>query len=79
MIQVGAIVWASLNRSSLHTEREKLITHMETLIGSPKLQETGTGRGIVMQAGNSNTLRRAFWSIKYMRQKGCTLPVRIVS
>jgi len=79
MIQVGTIVWASFNRSTLHRERERLITYMESLIGTPALENRGTGRGIVMQAGNVDTLRRAVWSIRYMRAHGSTLPVQIVS
>jgi hypothetical protein len=79
MIQVGATVWPSFNRSTLHRERERLITYMETLVDTPALTNTGKGRGIVMQAGNVDTMMRALWSIKYMRQNGCTLPVKIVS
>lgn len=79
MIQVGAIVWQSFNRSSLHRERERLITYLEGLDGTPALENKGKGRGIVMQAGNSDTLKRAAWSIEFMRSRGSKLPVQIVS
>ncbi len=54
-----------------------MIEHMRQVERSGKLNDTGTGRGVVMVAGNADTLRRVVWSVQHMREKGMTLPVEV--
>ena len=79
MIQHSANYWASMNRSSLHEHRSELITYMENEVLAKKLHEQyGEGRGIVMVAGNADTLKRVKWSLEMLRSYGSKLPVQIV-
>ncbi len=83
MVQKSANIWGSMNRSTLHDTRMRLIDHLrehadETVYHAPdELKDEGGGRGIVMAAGNADTLRRVIWSVRYMRDRGSTLPVQI--
>ena len=79
MIQHSANIWGSMNRTTLHQRRTELIDHMEEVSRSGSLKETGEGRGIVMVAGNADTLQRAIWSLKMLRSYNSSLPVQIVS
>ena len=79
MIQKSANVWGAMNRSSLHENRMLLINHMENVLEQGLIEQYGEGRGIVMVAGNADTLRRVKWSLQMMRRNGSTLPVQIVS
>ncbi|WVW78612.1 hypothetical protein I302_100571 [Kwoniella bestiolae CBS 10118] len=77
MIQHSANMWASVNRTSLHTYRMELINHMETVLESGEHEKYGEGRGIVMVAGNADTLQRVKWSLGMLRSYGSELPVQI--
>ncbi|EIW68801.1 hypothetical protein TREMEDRAFT_71915 [Tremella mesenterica DSM 1558] len=77
MINKDGDVWASMNRTTLHEHRMELINHMDTLVGSELLERYGEGRGIVMVAGNADTLQRAKWSLMMLRSYGSQLPVQI--
>ncbi|TYJ56265.1 hypothetical protein B9479_002950 [Cryptococcus floricola] len=77
MIQHSANAWSSLNRSSIHLHRTELITHLETLLDAGRMEEYGEGRGVVMVAGNADTLMRVKWSVEMMRSYGSELPVLI--
>ncbi|ODN86310.1 hypothetical protein L198_07328 [Cryptococcus wingfieldii CBS 7118] len=77
MIQHSANAWSSLNRSSIHTHRSELISHLETLLDAGRMDDYGEGRGVVMVAGNADTLMRVKWSLEMMRSYGSTLPVLI--
>jgi hypothetical protein len=80
MIQKSANVWATMNRTSLHHYRTELITHMEDVVLAQNLTDRyGEGRGIVMVAGNADTLWRVKWSLEMLRSYDSTLPVQIVS
>lgn len=79
MIQKSANVWASMDRAIVHQKRMELINHMETLVGSQELKDVGEGRGIVMVAGNVDTLMRVKWSVQMLRSYGSQLPVQVVS
>ena len=52
---------------------------MEEVSRSGSLEKTGEGRGIVMVAGNADTLQRAIWSLKMLRSYNSSLTVQIVS
>ncbi|TXT06091.1 hypothetical protein VHUM_03564 [Vanrija humicola] len=77
MIQKSANVWASMDRSIVHQKRMELINHMETLVDSTELKDVGEGRGIVMVAGNVDTLMRVKWSVQMLRSYGSKLPVQV--
>ncbi|OCF42356.1 hypothetical protein I317_03860 [Kwoniella heveanensis CBS 569] len=77
MIQHSANVWASVNRTSLHQYRMDLIDHMEHVLAEGLTEQYGEGRGIVMVAGNADTLTRVKWSLQMLRSYGSTLPVQI--
>ncbi|WWC87046.1 uncharacterized protein L201_001931 [Kwoniella dendrophila CBS 6074] len=78
MIQHSANMWASVNRTSLHQYRMELINHMENVVLKNRLHENyGHGRGIVMVAGNADTLTRVKWSLGMLRSYGSELPVQI--
>jgi alpha 1,2-mannosyltransferase len=83
MIKKSANIWGSMNRSTIHDTRMRLIAHMrqhadETVYRvPPELKHVGGGRGIVMVAGNADTLRRVIWSVRFMRDRGSTLPVEV--
>ncbi|ODN80348.1 hypothetical protein L202_02608 [Cryptococcus amylolentus CBS 6039] len=77
MIQHSANAWSSLNRSSIHAHRMELITHLETLLDAGRMDEYGEGRGVVMVAGNADTLMRVKWSLEMFRSYGSKLPVLI--
>lgn len=79
MIQKSANVWATMNRTSLHDNRMMLINHMEHVLEKNLTGKYGSGRGIVMVAGNADTLQRVKWSLKMLRSYGSSLPVQIVS
>ena len=79
MIQKSANVWATMNRTTLHQYRSELIHHMEDVLAQNLTSEYGGGRGIVMVAGNADTLRRVKWSLQMLRSYESTLPVQIVS
>ena len=68
-----------MNRTTLHQRRTELIDHMETVLAQGLTEDYGEGRGIVMVAGNADTLRRVKWSIQMLRSYESTLPVQIVS
>ncbi|KAK6903885.1 hypothetical protein I203_107395 [Kwoniella mangroviensis CBS 8507] len=77
MIQHSANIWASVNRTSLHDYRMELINHMEGVLESGEHENYGEGRGIVMVAGNADTLQRVKWSLGMLRSYGSELPVQI--
>ena len=68
-----------MNRTSLHHHRTDLIDHMEDVLAKNLTGDYGEGRGIVMVAGNADTLQRVKWSIQMLRSYESTLPVQIVS
>ncbi|KAK4688144.1 alpha 1,2-mannosyltransferase, partial [Tremellales sp. Uapishka_1] len=78
MIQKSANVWATMDRRSLHENRMKLIDHMEYVLAKNLTAQYGEGRGIVLVAGNADTLQRVKWSLQMLRSYGSTLPVQIV-
>ncbi|WWC59407.1 uncharacterized protein I303_101962 [Kwoniella dejecticola CBS 10117] len=77
MIQHSANLWASVNRTSLHQYRTELIDHMEGVLDRGEHEGYGEGRGIVMVAGNADTLQRVKWSLQMLRSYGSELPVQI--
>ncbi|WVQ74113.1 hypothetical protein IAR50_003703 [Cryptococcus sp. DSM 104548] len=77
MIQHSANAWSSHNRSTIHQYREELITHLEGLLDAGRMDDYGEGRGVVMVAGNADTLTRVKWSLEMMRSYGSELPVLI--
>lgn len=79
MIQMASDVWASFNRTTLHENRMVLINHMEEVLDKNLTAHYGEGRGIVMVAGNADTLWRVKWSLQMLRSYGSTLPVQVVS
>ena len=79
MIQHSANVWASMNRTSLHQNWMELINHMEDVLAKNLTADYGEGRGIVMVAGNADTLKRVKWSLQMLRSYDSKLPVQIVS
>lgn len=56
----------------------ELIDHMEEMLGRNMTEQYGSGRGIVMVAGNADTLQRVRWSLEMIRSYGSKLPVQIV-
>lgn len=78
MIQYSHHLWASQTRQSIHEHRMELINHMEDVSARNLTQQYGSGRGIVMVAGNADTLKRVKWTLMMMRDYGCGLPVQIV-
>jgi len=78
MIQKGVHVWATMNRTTLHENRMDLINHMESVLAQNLTSKYGEGRGIVMVAGNADTLKRVKWSLQMMRKYGTKLPVQVV-
>ena len=56
-----------------------LINYMEVVLEKNLTGHYGQGRGIVMVAGNADTLHRAKWSIQMLRSYDSKLPVQIVS
>jgi hypothetical protein len=56
-----------------------LINHMEDVLARNLTGDYGEGRGIVMVAGNADTLQRVKWSLQMLRSYESTLPVQIVS
>ena len=56
-----------------------LINHMEHVLEQGLLTQYGSGRGIVLVAGNADTLRRVKWMLMMLRSYESTLPVQIVS
>jgi alpha 1,2-mannosyltransferase len=52
---------------------------MEGVLARNATQHYGAGRGIVMVAGNADTLQRVKWTLMMLRGYGCGLPVQIVS
>ncbi|WVQ97918.1 hypothetical protein IAU59_005035 [Kwoniella sp. CBS 9459] len=77
MIQHSANIWASVNRTTLHQHRMELINHMEHVLAEKLTDQYGEGRGIVMVAGNADTLTRVKWSLQMLRSYNSTLPVQI--
>ncbi len=85
MVQKSAVVWAAMNRTTIRDTRMRLIEYMrdrmdagETVYKVPRqLANVDGGRGIVMVAGNADTMRRVIWSVKYQRDRGTTLPVQV--
>ncbi|KAK8846871.1 hypothetical protein IAR55_005961 [Kwoniella newhampshirensis] len=77
MIQHSANVWASMNRTLLHQYRSELIDHMESVLERGLTDHYGEGRGIVMVAGNADTLTRVKWSLQMLRSYDSTLSVQI--
>jgi len=56
----------------------ELINHMEDVMHQGLTEKYGEGRGIVLVAGNADTLFRVKWSLQMLRSYGSTLPVQIV-
>lgn len=79
MIQHSHQLWASQTRQSVHEHRTELIEYMEDVLARNLTQNYGHGRGIVMTAGNADTLKRVKWTLMMLRGYGCGLPVQIVS
>ena len=79
MIQHSHQVWASQTRQSIYEHRSELIDYMEDVLARNATQHYGAGRGIVMVAGNADTLQRVKWTLMMLRGYGCGLPVQIVS
>jgi alpha 1,2-mannosyltransferase len=79
MIQYSHQLWASQTRQSIHEHRTELIDYMEDVLARNLTQNYGHGRGIVMTAGNADTLKRVKWTLMMLRGYGCGLPVQIVS
>jgi alpha 1,2-mannosyltransferase len=79
MIQKSVNVWATMNRTTLHQHRMTLINHMEDALERNLTEQYGEGRGIVLVAGNADTLTRVKWMLKMLRSYGSELPVQIVS
>lgn len=52
---------------------------MEDVLARNLTEQYGPGRGIVMVAGNADTLQRVKWSLEMIRSYGSDLPVQIVS
>jgi hypothetical protein len=52
---------------------------MEDVLARNLTQHYGVGRGIVMVAGNADTLKRVKWTLMMLRKYGCGLPVQVVS
>ncbi|GHJ88582.1 hypothetical protein NliqN6_4984 [Naganishia liquefaciens] len=78
MPQYASAVWGTMNRTSLWETRMQMIGWMrEEVVKKNRLEAFGQGRGIVMVAGNADTLQRVKWSVAYMRQQGTTLPVQV--
>ncbi|WWD22183.1 hypothetical protein CI109_106674 [Kwoniella shandongensis] len=77
MIQHSANMWASINRTLLHQYRTELIDHMENVLERGLAEKYGEGRGIVMVAGNADTLTRVRWSLEMLRSYESKLPVQI--
>ena len=77
MIQKSANVWATMNRTTLHQNRMDLINHMEYVLEEGLINHYGEGRGIVMVAGNADTLTRVKWSVQMLRSYDSKLPVQI--
>lgn len=77
MVQKSATVWGSMNRTSIWQARMSLIEHMRDVQREGLLKRTGHGRGIVMVAGNADTLHRVKWSVALMRSRGGRLPVQV--
>ncbi|ORY27091.1 mannosyltransferase putative-domain-containing protein [Naematelia encephala] len=77
MIQKSANVWATMNRTSLHQNRMDLINHLEDAMERNLTEKYGKGRGIVMVAGNADTLERVKWSLMMLRSYDSKLPVQI--
>jgi hypothetical protein len=65
--------------TTLHENRMLLINHMEDVLQRDLVSHYGSGRGIVLVAGNADTLRRVKWLLQMLRSYGSTLPVQIVS
>lgn len=80
-LQAGQDVWDALTRDSVLKLRMGLIKYMRKYIGSKVLRDATKlqGRGIVMLAGNGDTLKRVVWTLKMLRSYNCKLPVRVVS
>ncbi|RSH83812.1 hypothetical protein EHS25_005427 [Saitozyma podzolica] len=74
---LSANVWATQNRTTLHAHRMDLINHMEDVLARNLTGDYGEGRGIVMVAGNADTLQRVKWSLQMLRSYESTLPVQI--
>ena len=79
MIQHSHQLWASQTRQSIYEHRTELINYMEDALSRNATQHYGAGRGIVMVAGNADTLQRVKWTLMMLRGYGCGLPVQIVS
>ena len=79
MIQKSANIWGTMNRTTLHATRMELVGHMEGVLARGDHLQWGEGRGIVMVAGNADTLQRVKWSLMMLRSYGSELPVQIVS
>ena len=52
---------------------------MEGVLAQNLTADYGEGRGIVMVAGNADTLERVKWSLQMLRLYESKLPVQIVS
>lgn len=79
MIQHSHQLWAAQTRRSIHEHRTQLIDHMEDVLARNLTAQYGHGRGIVMTAGNADTLKRVKWTLMMLRGYGSGLPVQIVS
>jgi hypothetical protein len=79
MIQHSHQLWGSQTRQSIYEHRTELIDYMEDVLARNLTSNYGTGRGIVMVAGNADTLQRVKWTMMMLRKYGCGLPVQVVS
>ncbi|KAL7416020.1 mannosyltransferase putative-domain-containing protein [Mrakia frigida] len=71
-------LWRSLNRSTLHHHRTRLIDNLVDLESRGVMERYGKGRGIVLTAGNSDTLQRVLYTLRMLRKTyHSTLPVQI--
>jgi alpha 1,2-mannosyltransferase len=65
--------WMSLNRTTIHEHRQRMIDRMWALDEQGAMENYGEGRGIVMQAGNADTLQRAIYTLRMLRKRASPL------
>ena len=65
--------WMSLNRTTIHEHRQRMIDRLWELDDQGVMADYGEGRGIVMQAGNADTLQRAIYTLRMLRKRPSSL------
>ncbi|CDZ97044.1 Alpha-mannosyltransferase [Phaffia rhodozyma] len=71
-------LWMGLNRSTIHEHRMRLINRLYDLDQKGATQNYGSGRGIVLSAGNADTLERVLYILRMLRHVyHSKLPVQI--